>query len=77
MALEWAVDDSLIVKPLSAEGVSVGAGGDPLHTRLRSTILYRMGQKRLARDYLQLARLAIGSEMDQMRMLIAEEEAGL
>jgi hypothetical protein len=36
-----------------------------------------MGEKKLARGYLQLARTAIASEMDNMRALLAEEEAGM
>jgi len=34
-----------------------------------------MGQKKLAREYLHLARTAIATEMECMQALIAEEEA--
>ncbi len=50
-------------------------GRTTLPARLHSTILYRTGQKQLARQYLQLARSAVVAEMDRMRALIAEEEA--
>ncbi|CAK0754341.1 hypothetical protein CVIRNUC_002290 [Coccomyxa viridis] len=49
--------------------------GEGLPARLHNTILYRMGQKRLAREYLQLARSATGDEMHRMRALVAKEEA--
>ena len=61
----------------TTEGTGLHADGAMLPSRLRSSILYRMGQKKLARGYLQLARSAITSEMDNMRALIAKEEAGM
>ena len=56
-------------------GCAWDAGQTTLPARLHSTILYRMGQKKLTRQYLQLARSAIASEMICMRALIAEENA--
>lgn len=61
----------------TTEGTGLNADGAMLPSRLRSSILYRMGQKKMARGYLQLARSAITSEMDNMRALIAKEEAGM
>lgn len=66
--LEWKIFSA-------ATGCTWVAGQTTLPVRLHSTILYRMGQKKLARQYLQLARSEIASEMICMRALIAEEQA--
>jgi hypothetical protein len=49
------------------------AGGSALPGRLRNCVVYRAGQKRLARGYLDLARSAVMEELTRMQGLLHED----
>ena len=52
----------------------MGAGGGKLPGRLRDCVVYRAGQKRIARSYLQLARVAVMEELEHMQQLLRDAE---
>lgn len=49
-------------------------GGGKLPGRLRDCIVYRAGQKRIVRGYLDLAREAVMEDLQRMQQLLGESE---
>ena len=49
-------------------------GGGKLSGRLRDCVVYRAGQKRIARSYLQLARAAVMEDLECMQQLLREDD---
>lgn len=49
-------------------------GGGKVPGRLRDCIVYRAGQKRIVRGYLDLAREAVMEDLQRMQQLLGESE---